>query len=71
MEYLIREVIITTLSFVGLALFWSQVQRCRVYEGLMRLVAMEGLANVVLPLVWHVPPLVATAPCDKDTAASS
>lgn len=55
-ERVAREMLIAGLGGVGLTLFWMDVRRCRLYEGLLKLLVLVGVANVLIPCVWRVPP---------------
>lgn len=55
-ESLLRELVISLISLTGLALFWHDVQRCQMSQGLVRLLAIEGFANIILPCMWTVTP---------------
>jgi hypothetical protein len=55
-EYLAREFLIALLSLGGMSVFWRDVNRCAMYEGILKLVAIVGLSNILLPCLWLVPP---------------
>lgn len=55
-EATVREMVICAVAVIGLALFWQDVQRCRVMEGLPRFLFMEGVATVLVPCLWPMPP---------------
>lgn len=65
-ERIAREMVIVALGVVGLWLFWTDLHRCRLYEGMLKLVAVVGIANVLLPCVWTVPPPKASADAHDD-----
>ena len=62
-EYFARELLIGIVVIGGMKLFWSDVQRCAMYEGILKMIAVVGLANILIPCLWLVAP---PAPTDED-----
>ena len=55
-EHLAREFTIFILAMAGVSVFWRDIGRCAPYEGALKLVALVGFANLLLPCLWIVPP---------------
>ena len=64
--YTVREIAIGILGVTALAVFWEDVRQCRTHEGVLRLVALEGLALIILPCLWTVPPLCPVPPPEEE-----
>ena len=64
-DHVAREVLISLLGCTGLALFWRDLQRGLVYDGMLKLVGFVGVANVLLPCMWVTYP-VRVAPDHDD-----
>lgn len=56
-ERVARELLIAGLGVLGLVFFWMDVRHCRLYEGLLKLLLFVGVANVLIPCIWRVPPM--------------
>ena len=59
-EHFVREIAIAALAMLGLSLMWRDMHQCMVYEGLLKLVACVGVANLLVPCIWVIPPPEAT-----------
>lgn len=55
-EHLAREILIAMLTVAGIVIFWRDIRRCATYEGILKLIAVVGLVNILLPCLWLVPP---------------
>lgn len=55
-ERTMRDLLIALISIMALYIFWVDVKKCRVYDGLLRLILILFLTNVLLPCIWRTPP---------------
>lgn len=55
-ETTMRDLLVSVINIIAVYMFWVDVTKCRVYEGLLRLIAVLFLANILLPSVWCIPP---------------
>ena len=55
-ERTMRDLLIALISIMAVYIFWVDVQKCRVYDGLLRLILILFLTNVLLPCMWRTPP---------------
>ena len=65
-DHVARELLIALLGCTGLGLFWSDLQRGRVYDGMLKLVGFVGVANVLLPCMWLTYPVRVAPDHDDD-----
>lgn len=56
-DHSIREVLVVVLAFAGLYLFWRDVKQQRLFEGMLKLLGLLGVANILLPCLWNTVPL--------------
>lgn len=56
-EQFVRELAIVAIVTLGMTLMWRDLHQCMVYEGLLKLVACVGAANLLVPCIWVIPPL--------------
>lgn len=58
-DHSMREVIIALLAFAALYLFWKDMQKQKLFEGMLKLLVILGVANILLPSMWRTSPVTA------------
>ena len=65
-DHSLREGLVAVVAFAGLYLFWRDLQQKRMFEGMLKLLALLGVANILLPCVWNTVPLMVCNPDSEE-----